>query len=411
MSLLLDSAFWSRFSKTTWEKRATAFRDISSPLLELDEAEIFLALVLYSDRCRKLKTADGLKLYIEGQRQFESEVLRHLPKKSDQSLTGYHQRMNAQFADYCLVCDELLQVNHAKQDRLAEFTEALYKAVGFPNRFAEMGLYLGNYRKTPFGVHVDGCGVFSFPVVGKKTFRIWKPDYVAKHPSLERAFTYTKHKAHSQVLSAQPGDMTYWPSSDWHVAESDGSFSATWSLGIWVDQRLSVEVGALVTSLLTAANDLDAVSGTTPFTEIVASNGQMVGLPDLYQNSIDRLKALSSDQLGTAFLKSWMVHTSKQGFKNQPPFLAPVKSLNRSSVIKLRNSKSQIRWMKSTTDQNYYYSFAGVVTEGSRSVAFLKLVKKLNAGDSLKVGASLKSSDKLEIKNLRLLASVGALSI
>ncbi len=30
--------------------------------------------------------------------------------------------------------------------------------------------------------------------------------------------------------------MTYWPSSAWHIAESNGSFSATWSLGVWVDQ-------------------------------------------------------------------------------------------------------------------------------------------------------------------------------
>ena len=108
--------------------------------------------------------------------------------------------MEKYFSDYCLVCDELLQANQKNWKKLQEFTDTLFTHVGFPNQFVEMGLYLGNYRQTPFGVHVDGCGVFSFPVIGKKTFRLWKSEFGKQHPELDRAHDYSALKKNSQIL-------------------------------------------------------------------------------------------------------------------------------------------------------------------------------------------------------------------
>ncbi len=407
-SLSLDLAFWKQFAKNVWEKQAKAYQNISTPLLELDENEIFSLLVLFSERCRKSKNIDGMKLYVEGHRQFENETLVLLPKKTDRSLLGYHERMSEMFPDYCLVCDELLQVNHSKQDRLAEFTEELYKAVGFPNRFTEMGLYLGNYRKTPFGVHLDGCGVFSFPVVAKKTIRNWKPDYVASNPKLERSFKYAKHRSQSQVLTAQPGDMTYWPSKDWHVAESDGSFSATWSLGVWVDQNGSHDISTILTALVTEPLGKQTDSGMTAFDGLHSKSGEVTALPELYRRSIERMRRLSPDELESAFLKAWMSHTSKQGFKNRPPSTI---SITRQSVLQLRSLRSPVRWMKSKADKNIYYSFGSVTTEGSKSKDLLTLIKKMNSGGFVEIASSLKSTEKKEFDSLCKLASAGAFRV
>ena len=179
-SVALDQEFWKHFAKNIWEKQALALKNVKSGLLEMSAAEIFDLLVLYSDRCRKLNDPEGFKFYIDGFKAGPEDVLQVLPEKSDKSLLGYHQRMEAEFSDYCLVCDELLQVNLKKQHLLTDFTDELYRHVGFPNRFSEMGLYLGNYRQTPFGVHVDSCGVFSFPVAGTKNFRLWPAGYGEK---------------------------------------------------------------------------------------------------------------------------------------------------------------------------------------------------------------------------------------
>ncbi|MGZ3791989.1 MAG: JmjC domain-containing protein, partial [Bdellovibrio sp.] len=155
---ILDQNFWRNFAKNIWEKKPLLLKNVKSGLLEMGDTEIFNLLVLYSDRCRKLKNPEGFKFYIHGYKAEAEDVLQVLPVKKDKSLLGYHARMKALFSDYCLVCDELLKVNLKKQHLLTEFTDELYRHVGFPNRFSEMGLYLGNYRKTPFGVHVDSCG-------------------------------------------------------------------------------------------------------------------------------------------------------------------------------------------------------------------------------------------------------------
>ena len=230
------SSFWKKFAKEFWERKPLLVKNFDSEVSKIDDCSVFNMLTVFSNHCRKTKSSDGFKLYLNGKIQHSKFTLRHLPVKSDKSLVGYHKRMEKKFSNYCLVCDELLRVSTKHMNKIKQFQKNVFNRIKSPNLFVEMGLYLGNYRKTPFGVHADGCGVFSFPVVGNKTFRLWKPSFAKKNPALNRALNYNRFKKDSKTMAARPGDMTYWPSSAWHIAESDGTFNATWSLGIWIDQ-------------------------------------------------------------------------------------------------------------------------------------------------------------------------------
>ena len=305
----LDSDFWQGFYKKIWQKKSIVIKNVATPLLQLDADYVFSLLVDYSNKCRKLKTVDGLKFYVQGQRQYDEDVLQILPIKNDKSFTGYHARMNKLFSDYCLVCDELLQVTVSKKYLLTNFTDELYKHIGFPNRFSEMGLYIGNYKKTPFGVHVDPCDVFSFPVVGTKKFRIWRPEYIKKNKSLIESHFYEKHKKNSDLLSAQPGDMAYWPSSAWHIAESDGAFSATWSLGVWVDKTHAEVISEVFNEII--KKELKKIGQT----KTVQLNKNINELPELYKKSAELLSQLTKKRLEAEFLKSWKILISKKGLK------------------------------------------------------------------------------------------------
>ncbi len=176
--------FWSNFSRVYWEKKPVAIKSAALPAIGPEE--IFKLLVKYCDRCRKRDSVDGIKFYVDGVRLESFEAIEHLPVAKDLSLEGYNRRISAEFCDYGLVCDELMQVlpsGDAKREALGEFVRGLYEFTGIPNRFAEMGLYLGNYKRTPFGVHIDPCSVFSIPVIGEKTFRLWDPAFVKKIPN------------------------------------------------------------------------------------------------------------------------------------------------------------------------------------------------------------------------------------
>lgn len=403
----LDQKFWRNFAKNNWEKKPLVLKNVKSGLLEMGDAEIFNLLVLYSDRCRKLNNPEGFKFYIDGFKADAEDVLQVLPEKKDKSLLGYHARMKALFPDYCLVCDELLKVNLNKQHLLTDFTDELYRHVGFPNRFSEMGLYLGNYRKTPFGVHVDSCGVFSFPVAGLKRFRLWTSAFAKKNPGLDRSFKYDKYKKNSQLLKVGPGDMAYWPSSAWHIAESDGSFSATWSLGVWIDQPHKEVFSESLKDLLDQKLGSAGATATTPFKTLHSKAGEVAELPETYRKSIELLQSLTALELQETFLKSWMKHISLQGFKNIPHVDF---NLSGKSRIHLRSDRSLILWQQGlTSKEKFYFSFGGVLVESSKSSGLLKLVKAVNAGETCLVSDFLKGASlKKDLASLQALADAGA---
>lgn len=410
-SVILDQKFWSDFAEKFWEKKPLVLKNVKSPLLQLGDAKIFDLLVLYADRCRKNNDPEGFKFYIDGQKVYAEEVLQVLPVKNDKSLLGYHARMQAMFSDYCLVCDELLKSNLENQALLTDFTNELYSHVGFPNRFSEMGLYLGNYRKTPFGVHVDSCGVFSIPVTGTKKFRLWTPEYVKKNPSLDRTFKYEKHKKSSLLMEVTAGDLTYWPSSAWHIAESDGSFSATWSLGVWVDKPHSETLLEALKPLMDLKLGTSGTQTTTSYQSLSESSGEVRTLPDTYSESIAMLRSLSEAELKDTMLKSWMVHISQQGFKNIPQFEV---KLNPNSRIALQNPRALILWQQSQMDKaKIFVSFGGRLIESKKNSDVLKLIKDLNSGKTCLIKDYLNTAKtkKQDLSALETIAAAGALKL
>jgi hypothetical protein len=405
----MNSSFWKKFATSTWEKKAVLEKNFKSPLSEIKEDQIFDMLVEYSDYCRKVKKAEGFKLYVEGQLQHEEEILQILPVKNDLSFLDYNKRLESIFLDYCLVCDELLLVSQKNLTKLSDFTENLFSYVGFPNRFAEMGLYLGNYRKTPFGVHADGCGVFSFPVVGRKKFRLWKPEFAKKNPKLDRAHRYSKFNKDSITLEAVPGDMTYWPSSAWHIAESDGSFSATWSLGVWVDkshqQNLQDALKPLIKSKLSKWGQTYSVNRPSQ-----QKCDEGVLLPENFLHSISILRKISENELHDALLKSWMKLSSKKGFKNSPR-VKTYRKLSLRSQISATQSNS-IFWSKLKSEAKTLYAFQGILLECTPSAQLLKLIKLLNRGHLCKISDFLKGPHKInDLKSLNILSKAGAFKL
>lgn len=403
----LDQKFWSQFSTKYWETKHLQVKNFKSPLQKMDEVEVFKLLVSYSDLCRKNKNPQGFKFYIQGIQAHPSDILQILPVRKDQSLLGYHVRMQKMFSDYCLVCDELLSVESDQRSALTEFTDALHEHVGIPNRFSEMGLYLGNYQKTPFGVHVDRCGVFSFPVVGQKKFRLWTSEFVKKNPILDRAFKYEKYKNKSQVLIAGPGDMTYWPSSAWHIAESDGAFSATWSLGVWVDRTHGKVFSEGLTDLLSKKNRASDQLSTTRFNTLHESSGEVKQLPQAYLDSISNLKKMTRDELTDYFLQSWVRHISQKGLKTFPQGHIQLKQ---DSKIRLHNLNAPILWFLSPTDKTQiFYCFAGVSIPTKLTQGLKSLIIQLNKGETCLVRDFLKGSTSREdLKILKKLAASGA---
>lgn len=364
---MADKKFWKSFATTYWEKKSVCLTGIKSSIFKIDSDCIFKLLVRYSDHCRKTKTLVGVKFYIEGHLQYLEDVLDLLPKAKDRSLPGYHRRMDEMFSDYCLVCDELIQVAPEEWRLLGEFVMGLYHEVGLPSKFAEMGLYLGNYRTTPFGVHSDGCGVISIPVEGTKEFLVWNSDFVEKNPKLKGTHQYKAYKKHAERWVAKPGDIVYWPASYWHIAESTGSFSATWSIGFWLDEPFSeIVLKALKPLLATKISDCRGI----PMGDFMREDGLIESLPDALKLSHSQLAGISSEEMHDVFIRYWLEIISKNGFRNSPSNLAGKKQVG---------LRENIFWAK-LSDGRLCVAAKGILREVPNSSKWIKLIQSINAG-------------------------------
>ena len=382
---ILDQEFWSNFARRDWEKRPLAVANASSPIFDIGPEQIFEMLLAYAERCRKMSNTAGLKFYIDGQPISLLDHLEVLPKKKDKTLLGYHARLERFLADYCLVCDELIQVGHQHWQTLGQFAQSLFTSVGFPNRFAEIGFYMGNYRKTPFGVHVDGCGVFSFPVAGEKKFRLWKPSYVARNPDLKNAHSYAKHKRHSSLLIAQRGDMTYWPSSYWHIAESEGQFSATWSIGVWVDEPVIVTVLQALGPLYTQRLGEAAMVASTDWQDLPGPAGEVKLLPASLHEIVSEIGRISKGERLDALTKLWLQKLSQHGFKSAPLPNDQLKLKNIGFLTLRRSAQTQAIFWKRLANQRICIACNGRLIEEASSSALLRLLGLLNNGESFRL--------------------------
>lgn len=171
--------------------------------------------------------------------------------------------------------------------------------------------------------------------------------------------------------------MTYWPSSAWHIAESDGAFSATWSFGSWVDRTHGEVFSEGLADLFSKKNRASDQLSTTQFKTLYESSGEVKRpLPQAYLDSISNLKKMTTDELTEYFLQSSVRHISQKGLKTFPQGQLLLKQ---DSKIRLQNLNAPVLWFLSPTDKTQvFYYFAGVSVSSKLTRGLNSLILRLN---------------------------------
>lgn len=227
-----DSAeFWSDFSSRVWGREAVALADFCVP--PLDEDELFRLAVRC---CDPTSAACGIQLqvFFDGKDQAGSLDGKYLPQESDGGFAGFDRRMKAMLggADYCFFIMYPEALHFPLWDWSRRFLARLYEHVGIDNLGAYQSIFFGDYRKTPFGIHCDHEDIFQIPILGRKVLRCWPAGYDASQEGFVHSLDYGKFLPDSFLLEGRRGDVLYWPSQTWHVAESPGELTASLSLGL-----------------------------------------------------------------------------------------------------------------------------------------------------------------------------------
>ncbi len=236
---VLKPVFWRSFRQRYWEREGVVLRHpIGAPLAKPEE--LFAWLVEASNRFRAGDSRVVPEFFIE-HAQLLAGVERYLPRSDDGSMSGYADRIT-QVLDgrkFGLVIDHFQSHALDLWLRLRDFLRSLYGVTGFPGEQAKAALFLGNYRRTPFGLHRGRSGNFMFVVHGRKRIRSWPDAFFKGKPDMTNRLDYARYNGDSITLDADPGDVIYWPSDYWHIGEDAGGLSAAISLALFMEPDLS----------------------------------------------------------------------------------------------------------------------------------------------------------------------------
>jgi hypothetical protein len=149
---------------------------------------------------------------------------RYGARASDGSLAGYLDRM-AGTVFGSNVHD--LGARNAQLRPVAElFRDRLGGAPDEPDVHTwEIDAFLGSYPITPLGIHQDNAAVFSFCLVGRRSYLLWPAGHFPTgHPDLMRPDpqVVARHAAAATRIDVAPGRGVFWPPRTWHVVLGDG---------------------------------------------------------------------------------------------------------------------------------------------------------------------------------------------
>lgn len=144
-----------------------------------------------------------------------------LPQPADGSLAGYDARLTRQLdgQSHALTVSTFHLFHHPQWARQRAFYTGLWERVGLPLNSAITTLFHGTYEHSPVGVHRDRFATFMFALRGHKRMRFW--DRCPWEGSTSTMVDYAPYLPDSFSVDIAPGELLYWPSSYFHVGESD----------------------------------------------------------------------------------------------------------------------------------------------------------------------------------------------
>lgn len=371
--MVASETFWSDFQARYWEREGLSqvpARELFAPFTKSELFRAAASALALGER----NTFEGMprpRFLVNGERmRLNGPALEFLPRASDRSFTAFNDRIMATkgLKTYALVINHLFEHDEKLWTALCERLQPFFRTFGIPFNSIETFLFLGNYEKTPFGIHVDNAGTFHFPVHGRKNIRLWTPEYVEQRPFLKNAREYGEHLAASTVVHADPGCALYWPSDRWHIAEGDGSFSVSWGFAYYINNGVHAATRDLYAKRMLQARKTRASSVRV---------GELC--PDLVVDEMrDYRFDIDVETRGLAARK-WLEHVSAFGFK---PLFDPTRTTGRS----LRSTPTfPVYWRKHGDD--VIVACAGRSFVASETPELLEMLGRLQSGRSLPLPA------------------------
>lgn len=375
--------FWKKFKSENWNGKPFVFKRLfNGPILSSTEALQCLTHAL------SYKKGDARPVIFLNAGLYSVTPQTNQPIPDDKNLSDFITRVSS-IHDQRIglnVKDLQMFMSWNIIDRFRYFVKGFYTHIGLPLGRVECEIFCGNYINTPAGVHQDKANVFFFVIEGSKNIRVW-PDTIFDKPPIN----YEKFIGSSVLLEGEPGDVLYWPSSYWHVAESSGEPSASISLALLDDQENAASL--IIPDVSTG---LATLKKKGQFTRLPFSNS----LPRVIKREQAKMKKTLREcitELELAVELSWAKKVTAYGF-DKPSIIIPHSSKLKSSDILRVNPDFPIvfkrigdKLLLAFNGQGEYYSFDSKLVQ---------IIKTLNTGKATSISDLYGGKDKSEVYRL-----------
>jgi 50S ribosomal protein L16 3-hydroxylase len=354
-----------------WEKRPAMFHAVV-PMAFLSSTDTFRA-TLQAVRAFNDHGRAPIRFY-EGDGLRQSNLLDWLPQPDDGSFDAYAHRIEPGLGGrgFSLIVNNLQKYDFAYWCRLRRVLRPLYERVGVPAETADADLFVGTGTRTPFGMHKDRASNFCLVLEGRKRFLLWPYEVFRDHPALVHTTHYEGFRDGAIVLEGGPGDVLYWPSSYWHVAESDGSLSVTSNVALYLHRP-----GHQAVAREMALEIADRRGATDPPATYPLAAGL---LPDEIAKAVVAAEEAATT-IGRRVRAAWLARASADGFEVVPDPI-PDCVLTIDEMV-----QSDVEFPITFVDDHDTWLCAahGISFEGRSTPAIRAVVERLAAGTPMAV--------------------------
>jgi hypothetical protein len=175
------------------------------------------------------------------------------------------------------------------------FISGLVDRVGLPVDRLGIDLFAGDYRRLPFGLHVDPSDNFLFGIDGVRRIRLGRDE--------------------DDAVDVRPGEVLYWPADTWHIGECPDGPSLALTISWWaqespLDDALRALTGRWRQRLATTSHQ-------APISHPPCSEEE---LPESLIEAARSISGLAQDEAvgRSALLEAWAGKRSSLGFHPLP---------------------------------------------------------------------------------------------
>ena len=379
-------AWWGDFLIETDNQTRTA---VLNDCLEETETALFREYVLEILRTlARLRTnKHGFRIYIDGVKLIGNDMAQFYdyPPEAGETLEEWSTRV---FGDkkFGMIVNLGEKLNVDLANEVAKKIRPLFQQVGFPREGVNFTIFIGNYDKTPLGIHQDPAGqsVTHFHLgPSDKTMYTW-----GKHefPKLleDKGLLITDVEElipYATKYTFSEGDVYFMPEGEYHIGKQDGlSIAVTiWQYNLTKSKLLKKVVSTLIEQFaeednslnLPDQNPLDSYTGIESTIDLLSLPPDMMGLslPDL---------------LREAYIEMRYAIQSNSGYRTSPLTADEIHLFENDDIIELVQP-FQLLYKRSKDEERLQMFIRGVKIEFMYFQCITHLIDVINDGKPHKV--------------------------